>query len=116
MLRFYLFAMTICLTTFTFAATARTPQFDNDKVNVWKTIIYPHKKEILANHRHDHDRVLVALDDGTLKVVSNTGQSHLLKLKRNTAYYLEKDIPNETHTDENISSHPIKVMVIELKN
>ncbi len=79
-------------------------------------MVYPQKNQILAKHRHDHDRVLVAFDDGILKVVSNTGKSHLLKLKRDTAYYLEKDIPNETHTDENMSSHPIKVMVIELKN
>jgi hypothetical protein len=102
------------ITTIASAATNRIPQFSNDKVNVWKTTIYPHAKEKLAAHRHEHDRVLIAFDDGVLKVVNDKGQSHELVLKKNQAYYLSKDVPNEVHTDENLTSHPIRVMVVEL--
>ena len=66
-------------------------------------------------HRHEFDRVLVALTSGTLKVTNQEGQSHDLKLQKNHAYYLEKDPPGELHKDVNISQHPITVMVIELK-
>lgn len=95
--------------------TKRIPEFSNASVNVWKSIIYPSAKQVLAMHRHDFDRVLVALTDGTLKVTNNRGKIHYLRLKKDTAYFLKKDIPNEMHTDENITSHPIKVMVIELR-
>ena len=32
------------------------------------------------------------------------------------SYYLTKDAPKEFHTDENMSHHPVEVVVIELKN
>ncbi|MFY7697538.1 MAG: hypothetical protein ACOVQX_01765 [Legionella sp.] len=94
--------------------TKRISQFTNDKVSVWKTIIYPIHGQSLKMHRHEHDRVVVALTDGRLKVTNNQGQVHFLNFKKNQAYYLTRDIPNELHMDENLSSHPIEVMVIEL--
>lgn len=93
--------------------TKRIPQFNNKKVSVWKTIIYANAQQTLPMHRHDHDRVVVALTDGLIKITTNTGKSHTLKLKKNKAYYLSKDVPNELHSDENLSNHPIKVMVVE---
>lgn len=96
--------------------TQRISQFENDRVNVWQTIIYPSTKQALTMHRHEHDRVLVALNHGLLKITNDTGEVHYLKLIKNQSYYLTKDKPQELHTDENISHHPIKVVVIELKN
>ncbi len=93
----------------------RVPQFSNEKVSVWKTIVYPKAPHILKMHRHEHDRVVIALSNGVLKVTNNKGVTHFLTLKKDTAYFLNKDAPNEFHTDENISHTPIKVMVIELK-
>lgn len=107
-------AIIMLASTITSAATNRIPQFSNDKVNVWKTTIYPQANEKLAAHRHEHDRVLIAFDDGVLKVVNDKGESHNLVLKKKEAYYLSKDVPNEMHTDENLSSHKIRVMVVEL--
>jgi hypothetical protein len=95
--------------------TGRTELFNNDKVNVWKTVIYPNKKQLLPSHRHEHDRVLIAFTDGVLKVTNDKGETHLLKLKKNQAYYLQKDLPDEMHTDENMSHHPVKVLVMEIK-
>ncbi len=96
--------------------TNRIPFFSNEKVNVWKTIIYPNKEQILKMHRHEYNRVLVAFDNGTLKITNDKGKVHYLQLEKEKAYYLTKDVPGEFHTDENISQHPIKVIVIELKN
>jgi len=96
--------------------TKRIPCFSNDKVNVWKTIIYPSSNQQLVMHRHDYNRVVVALDDGKLKIVNNKGQTHFLMLKKNRAYFLSKDTPGELHTDENMSHHVIKTLVIELKH
>lgn len=96
--------------------TVRTPQLSNEKVSVWTTVIYPNKDHILKMHRHEHNRVIVALDNGLIKVVNNKGEEHFLKLEKDKAYYLSKDLSNELHTDENMGKHPIKVVVIELKN
>jgi hypothetical protein len=98
------------------ANTQRTPQFSNEKVNVWETIIYPGNEQKLAYHRHETDRVLVALDTGVLKVINDKGQSHLLELTQNKSYFLPKNVPGEMHTDINTTDHPIRVIVIELKN
>ena len=100
----------------TFAqSTARTAEFSNDKVNAWKTMIYPASNQVLGMHRHDYDRVVVALTHGLLKITNDKGDIHYLKLKKHKAYYLKKDLPHELHQDENITKHPISVMVIELK-
>ncbi len=95
--------------------TGRMPEFSNDQVNVWQTIIYPAQSQILKAHRHDFNRVLVAFDSGILKITNDKGKTHFLTLAKDHAYYLLKDIPGELHTDENISQSPIKVMVIEIK-
>ena len=108
----------MCLSSLSFgeaAATHRVQQFQNSKVTVWKTIIYPTKQQTIAMHRHDYDRVVVALTDGTLKVKNDKGKVHYLHLKKDQAYYLKKDVPNELHSDQNVSGHRISVMVIELK-
>lgn len=97
-------------------AATRTPQLANDDVTVWQTVIPPGGKQKLSMHRHEHNRVVVPLTDGELKVTNDRGESHMLQLKKNQAVYLAKDIPNEMHNDENISHHPIKVLVIELNH
>jgi hypothetical protein len=95
-------------------ATKRDVQFSNKEVSVWRTIIYPTSHQILPMHRHDHNRVLVALTDGILKITNDKGKIHYLHLKKDQAYYLTKDVPNEVHMDENVTNHAVKVMVIEL--
>ncbi len=96
-------------------ATKRILQLQNNQVTVWKTIIYPSTQHMLPMHRHEYNRVIVALTDGTLKIKTDKGIVHYLRLKKDSAYYLKKDVPNERHSDQNISGFPIKVMVIELK-
>ncbi|WP_233586582.1 hypothetical protein [Legionella sp. km772] len=97
-------------------ATTRIEQLNNDKVTVWKTLVYPSDQQKLPMHRHEHDRVVVALTDGEFKITNDQGKIHYWKLEKNKAYYLARDPVDELHNDENISNHVIKVMVIELKN
>jgi hypothetical protein len=66
-------------------------------------------------HRHDYDRVIVALTDGNLKITNNNGEVHYLRIKKGESYYLQKNPINELHMDENMTNHPISVVVIEVK-
>ncbi len=93
----------------------RVPQFTNEEVAVWETIVYPSTKQLLKMHRHDYDRIVVAFDDGKLKITNNKGQTHLLSLEKHKAYFLKKDKAGELHTDQNLGTRSLKVMVVELK-
>ena len=113
-----LFIFLISFTGISFAdaaSTKRITEFSNNKANVWKTIIYPTSDQTLKMHRHEYDRVLVALSNGTLKITNSKNETHYMKLKKHKAYYLKKDPSDELHKDENISKHPISVMIVELK-
>jgi beta-alanine degradation protein BauB len=107
----FIFLM-MALNAFAQSQTKRIPQFSNAEVNVWQTIIYPQHTQMLKMHRHQYNRIVVAFTDGTLKIVDNKNKVQYLKLQKKHAYYLTKDA---LHIDENMSSQPIKVLVIELK-
>ena len=95
-------------------ASRREPQFENDDMKVWKSIIMP--KQPLTLHRHEHGRALVALTDGQLKVVDKDGkQLNVYNLTKGTAMWLGVDPPGQMHADVNPSSKPIEVIVVELK-
>jgi hypothetical protein len=53
--------------------TQRIPQFENDDVKVWKSVVMPNTP--LAMHRHEHGRVIIALTGGTMKIVEQNGAS-----------------------------------------
>lgn len=93
--------------------TRRIPQFENDQVKVWKSIIMPNQP--LSMHRHDHPRAIIALAGGTLKIVKQSGESQSVVWETGKAYWLTADPPNELHGDVNEGSAPIEVMVVELK-
>jgi len=115
MLRFiaFIFCSLFFLASYASTQTKRIPQFSNKQVNVWETIISP--KQPLRMHHHRYNRVVIALDSGTLKVIPKRGRSHLLRLKKDRAYWLPRDRKGKLHADQNISEHPIKVIVIEIK-
>jgi hypothetical protein len=94
--------------------TERFPQFENDEVKVWKTVVQPHVP--LPLHRHDHGRVIIALSGGTMNVVSSMGEIEAHPWETGKAYWLPKMAPGAMHTDENAGDKPIEVMVVELKN
>ncbi len=94
-------------------ATGRTPQFENEHVEVWKSVIVPNQP--LSMHRHDNPRAIIALKGGTLRVVNEAGESHQLIWETGSAYWLEADPPGELHGDVNEGTEPIEVIVVQLK-
>ena len=47
-------------------STQRYPQFENEHVKVWKSVVYPNAP--LTMHRHDHPRVIIALKGGIMNL------------------------------------------------
>jgi hypothetical protein len=96
-------------------STRREPQFENDHLRVWKSIILP--KQPLALHRHEHGRALIALVGGQVDVVDQDGKVvNSYQWDSGKAYWLGVDPPGQMHADVNNSSQPIEVIVVELKN
>jgi hypothetical protein len=94
--------------------TRREPQFENNEVKVWKSIIMPNQP--LALHRHDHGRTIVALKGGTLDVVDAKGATmQEMVWESGKAYWLDAD-PQTEHGDLNKGKEPMEVIVVELKN
>lgn len=95
-------------------ASRREPQFENEHVRVWKTIIMPNQP--LALHRHEFGRTIVSLKGGTLDVVDGTGKTmKTLKWETGKAYWLDKDPAGEMHGDLNRGPEPIEVIVVEMR-
>jgi quercetin dioxygenase-like cupin family protein len=93
----------------------REPQFENDQVTVWKSVVMP--KQPLSLHRHDHGRALIALNDGQLKVVDRDGKTlDTYNLKAGKAMWLGVDPPGQQHADVNPGTKPVEVIVVQLKN
>ncbi|MDP6607247.1 MAG: hypothetical protein QF664_13480 [Dehalococcoidia bacterium] len=94
--------------------TRRVPQFENEHVKVWKSIIQPNQP--LSMHRHEHSRALIALTDGDLDIVQDSGERETEHWEAGNAYWLTHDEPNTMHADVNNSDEAIEVIVVELKN
>ena len=95
-------------------ATQRIPQFENAHVKVWKSTIVLNAP--LALHRHDHGRVIIALQGGTMKIEDQSGTSETHVWETGKAYWLAANPPNKMHRDINVSDHPIEVMVVEVED
>src|SRR5688572_13778428 len=94
--------------------TRREPQFENEHVRVWKSIIMPNQP--LALHRHEFGRTIVALRGGTLDVVGAKGETmKKMTWESGKAYWLGPDLPGEQHGDLNRGAEPIEVIVVEMR-
>ena len=93
--------------------TGRIPQFENDDVKVWKSVVVPNAP--LTMHRHEHGRVIVAFQGGTMKIVEQSGASEQHVWETGKAYWLPANAPNTMHADVNAGRKPIEVLVVELK-
>jgi quercetin dioxygenase-like cupin family protein len=92
--------------------TRREPQFENENVQVWKSIIVPNQP--LALHRHDFGRTIVALKGGTLDIVNAKGETvKKMTWETGKAYWLDKDPAGEQHGDMNRGTEPIEVIVVQ---
>jgi beta-alanine degradation protein BauB len=95
-------------------ASTRIPQFENDEVSVWKSIVVPHAP--LVMHTHQHPRVIIALTGGEMKIVRQDGSSQSEHWETGKAYWLSTEEGKTPHADVNAGDKPIEVMVVELKN
>ena len=96
------------------AVSRREPQFENEQMKVWKSIIMPNQP--LTLHRHDHGRALIALTDGVLNLVDKDNrplETH--RWEKGKAYWLGANAPGEMHAEVNRTAKPIEVIVVELK-
>ena len=94
-------------------AAQRTPQFENDDVAVWRTVVPPNAP--LTMHTHQHPRVIIPLVGGTMKVVYEDGTSETHTWETGKAYWLPKSEGLKRHADVNTGTKPIEVMVVEVK-
>ena len=96
------------------ASTRRELQFENEHLEVWKTIIMPNQP--LNLHRHEHGRAVIALNSGMLDVIDEKGDKiGAYDWKQGRAYWLDADPPGTLHGDVNHGPDPIEVIVVELK-
>ena len=94
--------------------TRREPQFENDNVRVWKSIIMPNQP--LTLHRHDFGRTIVVLKGGALDIVDGSSKTmKTLQWETGKAYWLDKDPVGEQHGDLNRGPAPIEVIVVEMR-
>jgi beta-alanine degradation protein BauB len=93
--------------------TQRFPQFENEDVKVWKSVVLPNQP--LTMHRHDHPRVIIALKGGTMKIVDQGGTAEEHIWETGKAYWLPANPPGSQHADVNVGDQPIEVMVVELE-
>jgi hypothetical protein len=94
-------------------STQRYPQFENEDVKVWKSVVYPDAP--LTMHRHDHPRVIIALKGGIMKIVEKSGGAEDHTWETGHAYWLPANPPDTQHADVNAGEDPIEVMVVELE-
>jgi len=96
------------------SATRREPQFENDNVKVWKSIIMPNQP--LTLHRHEFGRTIVTLKGGTLDIVDAGGKTtKKVVWETGKAYWLDKDPVGQQHGDINRGTAPIEVIVVEMR-
>jgi len=88
-------------------------QFENEEVQVWKSVILPNQP--LGMHHHDHPRVIVALQGGVINLVEQNGPTERQVWETGHAYWLPSMLPGAMHADVNAGDKPIEVMVIELE-
>lgn len=93
--------------------TQRFPQFENEEVKVWKSVVMPNAP--LTMHRHDHPRVIIALSGGTMNIIEEKGKTERHVWETGKAYWLPSNPPGSKHADVNAGDKPIEVMVVELK-
>jgi hypothetical protein len=93
--------------------TQRTQLMQNDDVKVWRSMVLPNSP--LTMHRHDHPRVIIPLEGGTMNIVDQRGAKESHVWEAGKACWLPANPPNTMHADVNAGNKPIEVVVVELQ-
>src|SRR5262245_1893544 len=91
----------------------RVPQFDNDRVTSWKSLIPTHTESTC--HRHDRYRTVIGIVGGDLKTVTPDGKTTVTHYETGKAYWFEPMPAGETHKDVNYTDRTIELVVVEQK-
>ena len=108
-----LFAAIRSQISWTQTQTQRTQLIQNDEVKVWRSLVLPNSP--LTMHRHDHGRVIIPLQGGTMNIVDQSGAKEPHVWEAGKAYWLPANPPNTMHADVNAGNKPIEVVVVELQ-
>jgi hypothetical protein len=95
------------------AEMTRVPQFENDRVVSWKSVIPPHTQSTL--HRHDRFRTIIGIVGGDLATVSADGRRTVTRYESGKAYWQAPMPAAETHKDVNETDKTIELIVVEMK-
>ena len=92
--------------------TQRVPQFENEDVNVRKSVVFPHQP--LTMHRHDHPRVFIASEAEPWRLWTSVAQENRMSRKLGKLTGCRQILRTLKHADVNTGDQPIEVMVVEL--
>ena len=95
------------------AEMQRIPQFENDRVTVWRSVIPPHTQSTL--HRHDRGRTVIGIVGGDLKTITPDGRVTVTRYEAGKAIWFDPMPPGETHRDVNDTDKTIEVVTVEMK-
>jgi quercetin dioxygenase-like cupin family protein len=95
------------------AEMQRIPQFENDRVTVWRSVIPPHTQSTL--HRHDRGRTVVGIVGGELKTITPDGRVTVTRYEAGKAIWFDPMPAGETHRDVNDTDKTIEVVTVEMK-
>jgi hypothetical protein len=95
------------------AEMTRMPQFENDRVVAWKSVIPPHTES--TPHRHDRFRTIIGIVGGDLATVSADGRRTVTRYETGKAYWQAPMPAGQMHRDVNDTNKTIEVMVVEVK-
>src|SRR4030095_3564196 len=84
--------------------TQRTAQFENAHVKVWKSLVFPNQP--LPPHRHEHGRVIIALQGGTMRIAELSGASDTQVWETGQAYWLPANPPGTMHSHAHFDANP----------
>src|SRR5437867_13366321 len=79
--------------------TQRTQLIQHEAVKVWRSLVLPTSP--LAMHRHEHGRVIIPLQGGTMNIVDQSGAKEAHVWEAGKAYWLPANPPNTMHADVN---------------
>jgi hypothetical protein len=108
-----LFAALRSQTSWTQSQTQRVQLIENDQAKVWRSLVLPNAP--LTMHRHEHPRVIIPLQGGTMNIVDQSGAKEVHVWETGKAYWLPANPPNTMHADVNAGDKPIEVIVVELE-
>ena len=91
----------------------RIPQFENDRVTAWRSVIPPHTQSTF--HRHDRGRTIIGIVGGDLKTITPDGRVTTTHYETGKAMWFDPMPPGETHRDVNDTDKTIEVVTVEMK-